>query len=262
MRIILIALIFCLSACTKKKEVDVVKKDSNVEILILPTLEELEKESKELEAPKLEAPKSEVTAATSSKMKANGSWQIVYNGKYTDYGKDYVILDLFEFSEETIKQCKYPIAYFSAHYEDWRPDKNQFGKKLGKIGGWKGEYYVEWTDPKNQKVMLNRLDLAVSKGFKGVDIDNVDGPKTSSYVAWLLKEAKKRGLSFGLKNSVEVLGEFGGKVDFFVSEASSLSELTCYEKYKKPVVRMYYGKGAKTPSYIYQVRSGSFGNKF
>ena len=192
----------------------------------------------------------------------DGSWQIVYNGKYTDYGKDFVILDLFEFSKEDIAKCKFPIAYFSAHYEDWRPDKNLFGKKLNGISGWKGERYVQWDDLNNQNVMKLRLDLAVKKGFKGVDIDNIDGPSSVAYFSWLLREAKKRNLAVGMKNTVEHLNIFGEDVDFFFLLASSLEELTCYKKYNKPVVRMYYGRGAKTPSYIYEIRSGKNGNKF
>lgn len=188
------------------------------------------------------------------------TWQILYNGKFQEAKADYAILDLFEFSAENVKELKdsgtTPIAYFSAHYENWRPDASKFGKLLGKIGGWKGERYIDWTDPKSQAVMKARMDLAKQKGFLGLDPDNVDGPNGEKYFPWLYKEAKERGLMIGLKNFVEVLPKWGDKVDYFVSEASSLNELTCYKKYSKPTVRMYYGKGAKTPDFIFELKSG------
>jgi hypothetical protein len=190
------------------------------------------------------------------------SWQIVYHGPYVPNGSDYTILDLFEHSVEDVAKAKFPIAYFSAHYEAWRPDAYRFGKKLHKIPGWKGESYVDWTDRKNQRVMLNRLGYAKEKGFRGVDIDNVDGPGTLAYFQWLQKECRREGLQIGLKNAVEILPKVGTEVDFFVSEATSSLELLVYRKYQKPVVRMYYGKGAKTPDFVFPVTSGKLGNKF
>jgi len=190
------------------------------------------------------------------------TWQIVYHGNFVSQKADFTILDLFLYSPEQILREVRPIAYFSAHFEPYRPDSHLFGKMLGKIPGWPDEKYIEWTDPKNQKVMLNRLRLAKEKGFLAVDIDNVDGPGTLPYFTWLLQEAKALGLRVGLKNAVEVLPQVGHEVDFFVSEASSLDEMTCYEKYRKPVVRMFYGKGAATPGFIHQAGSGQAGNRF
>ncbi len=188
------------------------------------------------------------------------TWQIVYNGPFNHSGANFVILDLFEHSENDVKKVldagAIPIAYFSAHYENWRPDANMFGKKIGKIGGWKGEYYVDWKDPKNQAVIKSRLKKAKDKGFLGIDPDNVDGPKGKDYFPFIYKEAKKLDLLVGLKNFVEILPEWGDKVDYFVSEAISEDELSCYKKYNKPTVRMYYGRGAKTPSFIFELKSG------
>lgn len=193
-------------------------------------------------------------------------WQVVYYGKYSPNGARYVILDLFEHSSNDVSRAKSsgakPIAYFSAHYENWRPDAKKFGRKSRKIGGWKGEYYIDWKDSRNQAVMKSRLDRAKSMGYWGVDIDNVDGPGGRDYFPWLYSEAKKRGLKVGLKNFVEILGSYGNKVDFFVTEASSGNELTCYQRFGKPVVRMYYGKGAATPAFIYAVRNKRDGNRF
>lgn len=190
------------------------------------------------------------------------SWQVVYYGKFQDNGADYTILDLFEHTRQDVAKARFPIAYFSAHYEDWRPDARQFGRKLRKLGSWKGEYYIDWRDQKTQAVMLRRLDRAREMGFLGVDIDNVDGPGGREYFAWLYHQAKQRGLAVGLKNFVEILPEFGHKVDFFVSEASALAELKVYQQYRKPVVRMGYGRGARTPGFIYEVRNKRNANRF
>lgn len=191
---------------------------------------------------------------------------MVYYGKYQPNGARYVILDLFEHGSGDISLAKAsgakPVAYFSAHYENWRPDAKRFGQKLRRLGNWKGEYYVDWKDSRTQAVMRARLDKARSMGYWGVDIDNVDGPGGKDYFPWLYAEAKKRGLAVGLKNFVEILGNYGSKVDFFVSEASSSRELTCYQRYGKPVVRMYYGRGAQTPGFIYQVHNKRDGNRF
>ncbi len=177
-----------------------------------------------------------------------------------------MIIDLFEYSSGDVLRLKEagstPIAYFSAHYEDWRPDSGRFGKRLGKIGGWNGEYYVDWKDPRNQEVMKSRLDRARAMGFAGIDMDNVDGPGGAQYFPWLLKEAKERQLLVGLKNFVEILPAVGNSVDFFVSEASAGDELNVYKKYGKPTVRMHYNRGASTPSFIFETSNGGDGSKF
>ena len=194
------------------------------------------------------------------------TWQCIYNGKLPERFEQFVILDLFEHGQSGAARVRkagsIPIAYFSAHYENWRPDEGEFGAKIKKIGGWKGEWYVDWKDSRNQEVMKRRLDKAREWGFAGVDMDNVDGPKGAAYFPWLYGEAKKRGLAVGLKNFVEILPQWGDRVDFFVSEASSGSELTCYGKYGGIVVRMYYGRGAATPPFIFQIRNGLNGNRF
>ncbi|MDF1815625.1 MAG: hypothetical protein P1V20_25730 [Verrucomicrobiales bacterium] len=66
----------------------------------------------------------------------------------------------------------------------------------------------------------------------------------------------------GLKNFIEVLPEFGLKVDFFATEATRHPELECYRMYGKPVVRMYYNRGAKIPAFVFPVVSGKDGNRF
>lgn len=77
--------------------------------------------------------------------------------------------------------------------------------------------------------MLERLDLARSKGCDGVEPDNVDGydndsgfPLTGTtqldYIRFLAAEAHARGLAIGLKSDVDQLDELVNDVDFAVNE--------------------------------------------
>lgn len=218
------------------------------------------------ELPVTEVPGEEAPIWRRDHYRTIPSWQCVYNGKLPAEFAQFVILDLFEFGAAGVQRVKavgsVPIAYFSAHYEDWRPDAGQFGKKLGKIGGWKGERYIDWKDESNQAIMRDRLRKAKEWGFVGVDIDNVDGPGGSQYFPWLMERAREEGLAVGLKNFVELLPKVGDKVDFFVSEAAQRSELDCYRRYPGLVVRMFYGRGAATPEFIFQIRNGLAGSRF
>lgn len=197
---------------------------------------------------------------------ADESFQIVYNGRYTPNGASYTILDLFEHSTADVERARaarsIPIAYFSAHYEDWRPDAGKLKPhRTKRLGSWAGEWYVWWDNQGVKDCMTARMDLAKKKGFVGVDIDNVDGPAMSSYFPWLMAQAKKRGLLCGLKNSVELLPRYGKEVDFFVIEATDARELAMYRTYTQPKFRMVYGR-TPTPAGMYGVRNGQNGNRF
>lgn len=165
-----------------------------------------------------------------------------------------------------------PIAYFSVHYENWRPDAKSFDLKGSrKLGNWKGERVVNWNLEVNRRVIELRLDRCMELGFWGVDLDNVDQfmygrhadkEATIDYLLWFIKECHNRGLKVGLKNCVEVLPDIGDKFDFFVSEASSGAELQCYRRFDKPTVRMGYGRGSLTPDFIYEVRNKQNGSRY
>lgn len=195
-----------------------------------------------------------------------GKFQIVYNGRYEPNGAKYVILDLFEHSSQDTAKAKasgaLPIAYFSAHYEDWRPDKHKLASaRTKKLGSWKGEFYVNWREPAVQACMLTRMDLAKRKGFLGVDIDNIDGPGMTEYFPWLLAMSKEKGLYCGLKNAVELLPKYGKQVDFFVIEATDAQELKMYQPFKQPKFRMVYNRVPSPPG-MAGARNGVDGNRF
>jgi len=126
------------------------------------------------------------------------------------------------------------IGYFSAgSWEDWRPDAAQFPDSV-KCGnnGWPGE---KWLDIRNLDIlgpiMEARMDLAVQKGFDGVEPDNVDGYSNKNgcagtityqdqiaYNTFLANAAHARGLSVGLKNDIEQVVDLQPYFDWSLNE--------------------------------------------
>jgi len=125
------------------------------------------------------------------------------------------------------------ICYVSAGtWENWRPDANQFpASVLGKkVSGWPGE---RWLDIRQigilGPIMEARMDLCKSKGFDGLEPDNIDGyenptgfPLTSqdqiSYNTFLSTQAHARGLSIGLKNDVDQVNDLLPYFDWALDE--------------------------------------------
>jgi hypothetical protein len=109
------------------------------------------------------------------------------------------------------------ICYMSVGtFENWRPDAASFPAvvKGNAVSGWPGE---NWLDIRRLDIlgpiMRVRLDLCQTKGFDGVEPDNIDGYTNSTgfpltaqdqinYNRFLANEAHARGLSVGLKNEV------------------------------------------------------------
>jgi len=153
-------------------------------------------------------------------------------------GVQVYILDLFDTPAETVATLRQSgarvVAYFSAgSWEDWRPDAAMYpAAVLGtEYEGWAGE---RWLDIRAigalAPILGARLDLAVQKGFDGVDPDNVDGytnptgfPLTPAdqlaFNRWLAQEAHRRGLAIGLKNDPEQAADLEPFFDFAVSES-------------------------------------------
>jgi hypothetical protein len=109
------------------------------------------------------------------------------------------------------------VCYIDAGtWENWRPDAGQFPRSvLGRPNGWPGE---RWLDIRHLSIlgpiMQRRMDLCRSKGFDGVEFDNVDGytnntgfPLTAAdqltFDTWLANQAHQRGLSVALKNDLD-----------------------------------------------------------
>ena len=167
----------------------------------------------------------------------NTSWQWQLTG---DINKSYNVeiydIDLFDSNRSLIESLqddgKKVICYFSAgSYENWRSDKNDFPEDaLGNnLDGWAGEKWLDITNEGLASVMKARLDLAKDKGCDGVEPDNMDGYTNSTgfslsandqlaYNKFIANEARKRGLSVGLKNDLNQIVELEPYFDFSVNE--------------------------------------------
>jgi hypothetical protein len=128
------------------------------------------------------------------------------------------------------------ICYVSVgSYEDWRPDAADFpAAVLGKdYPDWPGEKFLDIRAlDKLGPIMEKRLDLCASKGFDGVEPDNMDVfeggdsrtgfPLTQkdglAYAQWLTQQAHARGLSIGQKNTSELASELATVMDWALTE--------------------------------------------
>jgi hypothetical protein len=131
-------------------------------------------------------------------------------------------IDLFDHDalviEELHSRGLKVICYISVgSWEDWRPDRDHFPESVigKKYQGWPGE---RWLDIRRidllAPVIEARFDLCQSKGFDGVEPDNMDGYSNNTgfdisfedqlaFNTWLADEAHARGLSIGMKNIPE-----------------------------------------------------------
>ncbi|MBI5533986.1 MAG: endo alpha-1,4 polygalactosaminidase [Deltaproteobacteria bacterium] len=169
------------------------------------------------------------------------TWQWQLSGAVnTSYDVAVYDIDLFDATPALVAQLhaqgKKVICYMSAgSYEDWRPDAGDFPAVVlgGDYSGWAGE---KWLDIRRidllGPIMTARMDLCKSKGFDGIEPDNVDAysqgsgetgfPLTAAhqltYNKWFATEAHKRGLSVGLKNDTDQVNALVSYFDFVVTE--------------------------------------------
>ncbi|MGK2958048.1 MAG: endo alpha-1,4 polygalactosaminidase [Acidimicrobiales bacterium] len=163
-------------------------------------------------------------------------WQLSGLPIDTTVVADIYNVDLFEVGPATVStlhnQGRKVICYMSAgSYEDWRSDAADFpAGVLGKSNGWPGE---RWLDIRALDVLMPimeaRFDLCKSKGFDGVEVDNVDGYTNRTgflltntdqltYNRRLAKAAHDRGLAIALKNDLEQIPELVGDFDLAINE--------------------------------------------
>ncbi len=164
-------------------------------------------------------------------------WQLNTGDVDTSFAVDVYDIDLFDAPESLIHELhtssRRVICYFSAGtWEEWRDDAERFPAlvKGNELDDWPGE---RWLDIRRLDVigpvMKARLDLAVSKGCDGVEPDNVDAYVNNSgfsisyedqlyYNRWIAQEAHRRGLSVGLKNDIEQVGDLVGDFDWAINE--------------------------------------------
>lgn len=175
------------------------------------------------------------------------------------------IVDLFETPASTVAalhaQNRKVVAYFSAgSFEDWRSDAKEFAKSdLGRnMDGWEGEKWLQTNSQNVRDIMRKRMDMAVAKGFDGIDPDNIDGydnkngvglkkADTINFVRWLADEGHARGLSVGLKNGGDIVRDVIDYVEFCVQEQAVQYDdeeaFTPFLKKGKPIFHVEYPKG-------------------
>ena len=170
------------------------------------------------------------------------TWQWQLSGTIdTSFDVAVYDIDLVDTPEGTIAELlgadRAVICYFSAgSWEDWRPDAGDYPSEVlgNPLDGWPGE---RWVDIRRLDVLgpilEARMDLAVTKGCTGVEPDNVDAYVNSSgfpltavdqlaFNRFLASEAHARGLSVGLKNDLDQIGDLVGDFDWAINEQ-------CYE---------------------------------
>lgn len=174
-------------------------------------------------------------------------------------------IDLFDTPTSSIKTIQAAgskvICYFSAGtYEEWRPDAAKFkaSDKGNDMEDWDGETWLKTSSSNVRNVMAARLDLAASKGCNAVDPDNMDGydhdtgvgltqDTAANYMQFLATEANKRGLSIGLKNSIDIIPKVLNSVQFAVNEqCAAYNECQMLKPFTdagKPVFHVEYPKG-------------------
>ncbi|KAE9979414.1 hypothetical protein BLS_009835 [Venturia inaequalis] len=166
-------------------------------------------------------------------------------------------IDLWDNSAETIEKLhasgRKVICYFSAGTsEDWRADfKNIKPQDMGaSLPLWKGERWLDIRQRSVWNVMQKRIELASKRGCDAIDPDNIDvydnekgggfrRPLTKSdsitYVRKLAREAKRYGMSIGLKNSGDILKSVQDDIHFAVNEeCAELKECDIYKDFLYP----------------------------
>jgi Glycoside-hydrolase family GH114 len=169
------------------------------------------------------------------------TWQWQLGGASVDQSVNAEVydIDLFDNPASVVTSLhnkgRKVIAYISAgSYEKWRPDKQKFLDHPVVLGrnyeGWAGE---RWLDIRRidilGPIMKARMDLAKQKGFDAIEPDNIDGyqnrtgfPLTYAdqvrYNRFLAKAAHDRGLSIGLKNDPDQVGDLQANFDWALIE--------------------------------------------
>jgi chitodextrinase len=155
----------------------------------------------------------------------------------TGYPVDVYDIDLFDTPAAQIASLqasgKRVLCYFSAgSYEEWREDASAFSASdLGNsMDGWAGERWLDIRSSNVFSIMLQRLDLAVSKGCDGVEPDNVTvyqesdtgiSANATDQLAFnrnLFNAAHSRGLAVALKNDLDQIDDLIDYVDLSVNE--------------------------------------------
>jgi len=180
-----------------------------------------------------EVPNSNFTIATG----ATFEWRL--DDLPNDYTTDAEVVDIDAFSATpelvaNLKaQGKTVIAYLSVgSVENFREDANDFPEEvIGNI--YEGFEDENWLDIRKisliAPIIEKRLDMIMSKGFDGIEPDNINGYQNNSgfnlneadartYSRYLIEQAHKRNLSIGQKNAEEIIPTLADEFDWILTE--------------------------------------------
>lgn len=191
-------------------------------------------------------------------------------------------IDLFDNSSSVVSslhsQGRKAVCYIDVgSWENWRDDANQFPSSvLGKV--YEGYPDERWLDIRQidtlAPIIGARLDLCKSKGFDGVEPDNINGYQNDTgfplsaqdqltYNEWLANQAHNRGLSIGLKNDTDQMNSLLSYFDWLVIEdcydQGWCNDAKPFVSAGKPVFQIEYTENGTTTS---QFCSQSISNSF
>eukprot|EP00727_Mastigamoeba_balamuthi_P004245 m51a1_g13818 putative endo alpha- polygalactosaminidase (274) ;mRNA; f:422251-423382 len=170
------------------------------------------------------------------------SWQWQLSGTI-DTSKNVAMYDIDLLTDQSVIDTLHAagrvvICYYSAGTaEKGRPDYSRFpAASLGKkLPDWPQERWVDFRMDAVKQIMIDRLDLAASKGCDGVEPDNVDGAFNNNglglskqdqlqYNRWTAQQAHARGLSVGLKNDLDQVAQLQPLYDWALNEQCVANE--------------------------------------
>jgi len=166
------------------------------------------------------------------------SWQWQLSGTLdTSFEVQMYDIDFFETSSTDIDTLhaagRKVICYMSAgSWESYRDDAGDYSEDIlgNTLDGWPDEKWVDFRQiDKLGPILQARMDIAVSKGCDGIEPDNIDGyvnntgfPLTAAdqvtFNRWLTEQAHARGLSIGLKNALDLVGDLVEYFDWALNE--------------------------------------------
>ena len=205
---------------------------------------------------------------------ADATWQIQFSGAIDlTVDADIFDLDVFDTSARKVRKLhqsgRRAICYVNAGaWENWRPDADRYPSSVkgSDLDGWPGE---KWLDIRRLDVLgpilVDRLELCRSKGFDGVEFDNVDGYTNDSgfglsrsdqlaFNRWLAAAAHGEGLSVGLKNALDIADELEPDFDFAIVEQ-------CFYFRECGLTKPFVDAGKAVIDVEYELSRGSFCSK-
>ena len=200
------------------------------------------------------------------------SWQWQLNGLPLDQTiqAEMYDIDLFDNDAATVSalhaEGRKVVCYVNAGgWEDWRPDAPSFPDGIigANLDDWTGE---RWLDIRRidllAPIMEARMDSCQTKGFDGIEPDNIDGFLNDTgfplsyddqleYNIWLAETAHARGLSIGLKNDMDQIPDLLTDFDWALNEE-------CFQFEECETLLPFIEAGKAVFNVEYELETGEF----